>query len=96
MRVMTYHHKSGTQSSEVHKDNNGDWLVKHHSNGKTKEMNANDADHAHKLAKKLVEDAPVNSAGNGGVAGIGVGPQGEPGGKKAKLIKKILKRRSVL
>ena len=42
-----------------------------------------------KKAKKLVpncvpeedqqEDAPANSAGGGGVAGIGVGPDGEPG-----------------
>lgn len=29
--------------------------------------------------KKVYEDAPTNSAGGGGVAGIGVGPQGEPG-----------------
>ena len=42
-----------------------------------------------KKGKKLVpncvpeeeqkEDAPANSAGGGGVAGIGVGPDGEPG-----------------
>lgn len=30
--------------------------------------------------KKVYEDgAPTNSAGGGGIAGIGVGPQGEPG-----------------
>lgn len=29
--------------------------------------------------KKVYEDSPTNSAGGGGVAGIGVGPQGEPG-----------------
>ena len=29
--------------------------------------------------KKVYEDAPTNSAGSGGIAGIGVGPQGEPG-----------------
>ena len=27
----------------------------------------------------IKEDAPANAAGNGGVAGIGVGPKGEPG-----------------
>jgi hypothetical protein len=27
----------------------------------------------------VVEDAPANAAGGGGVAGLGVGPQGEPG-----------------
>jgi RecJ-like exonuclease len=30
--------------------------------------------------------APANSAGSGNIAGIGVGPQGEPGIKKRKLI----------
>jgi hypothetical protein len=30
------------------------------------------------------EDAPTNSAGSGSVAGIGVGPMGEPGVKKRK------------
>ena len=28
---------------------------------------------------KMKEDAPVNSAGGGNIAGIGVGPDGEPG-----------------
>jgi len=30
-------------------------------------------------AKQFDEDAPVNAAGTGNVAGLGVGPQGEPG-----------------
>ena len=30
------------------------------------------------------EDAPTNSAGSGSVAGLGVGPMGEPGVKKKK------------
>jgi hypothetical protein len=30
-------------------------------------------------AKKLAEEAPVNNAGSGNIAGIGVGPKGEPG-----------------
>ena len=53
-----------------------------------------------KKGKKLVpncvpeeeqkEDAPANSAGGGGIAGIGVGPDGEPGvmPKAAKQYKK--------
>ena len=32
----------------------------------------------------IEEDAPTNAAGRGNVAGIGVGPMGEPGGKKKK------------
>ena len=36
----------------------------------------------------LKEDAPVNAAGPGEIAGIGVGPQGEPGIKKSKMIRR--------
>tara|TARA_Y100000004_G_scaffold179091_1_gene222324 strand:+ start:1208 stop:1594 length:387 start_codon:yes stop_codon:yes gene_type:complete len=32
----------------------------------------------------LKEDAPANMAGGGNIAGIGVGPQGEPGIRKKK------------
>ena len=32
-----------------------------------------------KVCKPMQEDAPVNAASSGAVAGIGVGPQGEPG-----------------
>tara|TARA_B100000609_G_C17167445_1_gene409704 strand:+ start:751 stop:1236 length:486 start_codon:yes stop_codon:yes gene_type:complete len=41
------------------------------------------------------EEAPANSAGGGGVAGIGVGPDGEPGinvKKKKKDLTKLLTR----
>lgn len=38
----------------------------------------------------MLEDAPVNSAGSGNIAGIGVGPDGEPGVSK-KRQKKIQK-----
>lgn len=38
------------------------------------------------------EEAPVNAVGGGNVAGVGVGPQGEPGGKVA-VLKKIMKRK---
>jgi hypothetical protein len=32
------------------------------------------------------EDAPVNNVGGGAIAGVGVGPQGEPGVKKKKAL----------
>ncbi len=95
MLVQTYVHGASNKRSEVHKDQHGDYEVRHYHGGNsvnTKKFG--DSGQAHDHAKKLVkEDAPINSAGNGGVQGIGVGPKGEPGGKKAKLIKTILKRR---
>ena len=36
--------------------------------------------------KRMSEDAPVNAVGGGQIAGVGVGPQGEPGIKKKKNI----------
>ncbi len=36
--------------------------------------------------KHMGEDAPVNNAGGGQVAGIGVGPDGEPGVKKKRKV----------
>ena len=36
--------------------------------------------------KPIQEDAPVNAVGGGQIAGVGVGPQGEPGIKKKKNI----------
>lgn len=36
------------------------------------------------------EEAPVNNVGSGNVAGVGVGPNGEPGFKKKKTV--MLKR----
>lgn len=42
-----------------------------------------------KIAKKqLKEDAPTVSAGAGAVAGLGVGPQGEPGMPKSVMIRR--------
>ena len=40
--------------------------------------------------REIEEDAPANSAGAGNVAGIGVGPKGEPGVKLKKKKKKDL------
>ena len=34
----------------------------------------------------MKEDAPVNAVGGGQIAGVGVGPQGEPGIKKKKKV----------
>jgi ribosomal protein L33 len=49
-----------------------------------------------KNAKEIKEDAPVNAVGGGAVAGLGVGPQGEPGVKKRKTASFIsfIKRKS--
>lgn len=43
--------------------------------------------------RNFMEDAPTNNAGSGHVDGIGVGPRGEPGGKKFILTKKMLRRK---
>ena len=39
----------------------------------------------------LEEEAPVNAVGGGHIAGVGIGPQGEPPAK-AKMTRKPLKR----
>ena len=36
--------------------------------------------------KQLVEDVPTNNVSGGKIAGVGVGPQGEPGVSKKKKI----------
>ncbi len=36
--------------------------------------------------KPIQEYAPVNAVGGGQIAGVGVGPQGEPGIKKKKKV----------
>ena len=46
------------------------------------------------LKEDGVAPAPVNSAGNGGVDGIGVGPRGEPGIKRKKL-RDMFRRKTV-
>ena len=42
--------------------------------------------HCQGRKKRMREDAPVNSVGGGNIAGLGVGPQGEPGVKKRKKV----------
>jgi hypothetical protein len=46
--------------------------------------------------KPIQEDAPVNAVGGGQIAGVGVGPQGEPGvtkKKKPMLFSSFLRRK---
>ena len=46
--------------------------------------------------KPMQEDAPVNAVGGGQIAGVGVGPQGEPGvtkKKKPMLFSSFLRRK---
>ena len=46
--------------------------------------------------KQMQEDAPVNAVGGGQIAGVGVGPQGEPGVTKKKkplLFSSFLRRK---
>lgn len=45
--------------------------------------------------EKMLEDAAVNSAGGGAIAGIGVGPQGEPGVSQAAQ-RRIQKKNRVM
>lgn len=42
----------------------------------------------------IKEDAPVNAAGSGAIAGIGVGPQGEPPGPQS-ILTRMLKRKKL-
>lgn len=99
--ILIQNYISGPKNkrAEVHKDNNGDYEVKHFLGGKhvdSKKFSDSGQAHGH-ASMSIKEDAPVNSAGGGGggVDGIGIGPKGEPGGRKAKLVKNILRRRKV-
>lgn len=46
-----------------------------------------------KRFEQMCEDVPVNAAGSGAIAGIGIGPDGEPGMSKAAQRRYIKKRR---
>jgi hypothetical protein len=41
-----------------------------------------------RIIRNLMEDAPANAVGGGAIAGLGVGPQGEPPGIPASKKKK--------
>ena len=45
-------------------------------------------DKVKELLKDLIKEDPANVAGSGHVAGLGVGPQGEPGIKKLLLLRR--------
>lgn len=47
-----------------------------------------------RLRDIIGEDVPANNAGSGNVAGIGVGPQGEPGGIKNLLLRMLRRRKT--
>jgi hypothetical protein len=51
-----------------------------------------------KTFQKLREDGvvAVNNVGSGNIAGVGVGPQGEPGGPKSLMFKKKKKIDAIL
>lgn len=51
-----------------------------------------------KSFKQIREDGVVatNNVGSGNIAGVGVGPQGEPGGPQANLLKKKAKLTNIL
>lgn len=40
------------------------------------------------IVNKMEEDAPANAAGSGNIAGIGVGPDGEPGILPSKVMRR--------
>lgn len=44
---------------------------------------------ANYLQGEVKEEMACNSVGGGKVAGLGVGPQGEPGAKKSKVLKRF-------
>jgi hypothetical protein len=43
------------------------------------------------MATELDEDAPANAVGGGAIAGLGVGPQGEPPVRSSKMVKRFKK-----
>lgn len=71
------------------------WIKYHHREyfrgldlKKKREAGAKTAEDKLRKRYNVQEDAPVNAAGSGEIAGIGVGPQGEPGIKKSNMIKR--------
>lgn len=73
---------------------------KHGFKGSSSDMTWNHDEPAKKPAKINEDGAPTVNAGGGMIAGIGVGPQGEPGRKanmmplarrRAEVIKKVVK-----
>jgi hypothetical protein len=55
---------------------------------KKKELETQHAEYVRQgiIKPKVQEDVPVNNVSGGKIAGVGVGPQGEPGVKKKKKL----------
>lgn len=74
--------------SVLNKSMKGAWVVKKGTQVVSKHKTKDEADvkaMKHPLYKVYAtEEVAVNAAGGGNVAGLGVGPQGEPGVKKKK------------
>lgn len=56
-------------------------------------MNDHILENSIRIVRNMMEDAPVNAVGGGNIAGLGVGPQGEPPGIPASKKKK--KKRNI-
>ena len=51
-------------------------------------MNDRILENSIRIVRNMMEDAPANAVGGGNIAGLGVGPQGEPPGIPASKKKK--------
>tara|TARA_B100000003_G_C10832268_1_gene331442 strand:- start:321 stop:524 length:204 start_codon:yes stop_codon:yes gene_type:complete len=56
-------------------------------------MNDRILENSIRIVRNMMEDAPANAVGGGNIAGLGVGPQGEPPGIPASKKKK--KKRNI-
>jgi hypothetical protein len=56
-------------------------------------MNDHILENSIRIVRNMMEDAPANAVGGGNIAGLGVGPQGEPPGIPASKKKK--KKRNI-
>ena len=76
------------------------YLIRNTKTGKSTQLPLSLADTKRQLKKtykmkdphSMNEDAPVNNVGGGNIAGLGVGPQGEPPGRLAVMKKAPIKR----
>lgn len=60
---------------------------------KIKDMSEDEIEDFVKSIFDRMEEEPANTVGNGRVAGIGIGSQGEPGGKTSVLLKSPMRRK---
>lgn len=91
--------REGTQIDELSKDTLKSYINKADArtmdrtidNPKAHKKAQNRTFGIEKAVKKIQEDGAVNAAGAGNVAGLGVGPQGEPGVKSSRVLKRFKK-----